>query len=152
MLRSARLLATLLAVLAFPLGSAIAQASTPPPAPLTSPEMAAIHVVIQAQIEALKRDDYVAAYAVAAPSWKALYPTVDAFSRLVRGRYSQLIRPKTMVFGTVMQTAQGPIQRVFLTGADGKAYVANYSMQRQPDNTWLISGCTVTRDSNSSPI
>jgi len=126
-------------------------APSPPPA-LTTADHTAIRGVIQKQIDALKGDDFAGAYAVVSPSFKALYPTVDAFSRLIRTRYMQLIKPKTVVFGTVTQTAQGPVQRVFLTAADGKPYVANYSMQRQADDSWLIAGCTVARDNNWSPI
>ena len=143
--------AAMAAFLMIAAGTVQAQVPAPPP-PLTSADHTAIHGVIQTQIDALKSEDYAAAYAVVSPSFKALYPTVDAFARLIRTRYAQLIKPKAVVFGTVTQTAQGPVQRVFVTAADGKPYVANYSMQRQPDDSWLISGCTVARDNNSSPI
>jgi hypothetical protein len=146
MLALARMVATLLVVVMVAQGGARAAET------LTAADQAAMHSVIQTQIDALKRDDFAGAYAVAAPSLKVLYPTVDAFTRLIKSRYAQLIRPKTFVFGTVLQTDQGPVQRVFVTAADGKAYIANYSLQRQADNSWLIGGCTVSRDSNSSAI
>jgi uncharacterized protein DUF4864 len=153
MVAMARLAAAVVAALMVVAGAAQAQVpAPPPPQTLTSADHAAIHGVIQKQIDALKTDDYAAAYSVVSQSFKALYPSVDAFARLIRTRYAQLIKPKSLVFGTVTQTTQGPVQRVFLTAADGKPYVANYSMQKQPDETWLISGCTVSRDNNSSPI
>ena len=145
--------AAAVAVLMIAAGAAQAQIPAPPPPQvLTTADHAAIHSVIQKQIDALKSDDFASAYAVVSPSFKALYPTVDVFARLMRTRYAQLIKPKTVVFGTVTQTTQGPVQRVFLTAADGKPYVANYSMQRQADDSWLIAGCTVARDNNSAPI
>ena len=153
MVAMARLAAAVIAAMMAATGAAQAQVPLPPPvSALTTADHAAIHGVIQKQIDALKADDYAAAYSVVSPSFKALYPSVDTFARLMRTRYTQLIKPKTIVFGTVTQTAQGPVQRVFLTAADGKPYVANYSMQKQPDESWLISGCTVARDNNSSPI
>jgi hypothetical protein len=113
---------------------------------------AAFRMLIQTQLDALRRDDFAAAYTVAAPSMKVLYPTLQAYTQVMRGRYAPLIRPRTVVFGTVTRTSQGPVQRVFITGNDGRAYVANYSLQRQPDDTWLIAGHTVTRDSGSQAL
>ena len=92
-----------------------------------------IHTLIQAQIDAFKKDDFAAAYALAAPSWKALYPSLQVFTAMVRSRFAQLQRPKSIVFGTISQTPQGPVQRIFVAGSDGRAYVANYSLQQQPD-------------------
>ena len=86
----------------------------------TAADQAVVQTVIKNQIEALRTDDFTAAYAFSAPAMKALYPTVQAFSVLMRNRYPQLIRPKSMVFGTVTQTSQGPVQRVFITAADGR--------------------------------
>lgn len=130
---------------------AVAQVPAPPPPP-TVEDYAAFRALILAQIDALRRDDFAAAYALAAPSMKALYPNVQAFTQVIRGRYAQLIKPKTVVFGTVSQTSQGPVQRVFLTGNDGRPYVVTYSLQRQSDTTWLISGHTIARDNGSSAI
>jgi hypothetical protein len=119
---------------------------------LTAEDQTAFRAVITTQIEALRKDDFAAAYAVAAPSIKVLYPTVQSFTQVIRGRYTPLIRPKTVVFGTVTHTSQGPVQRVFLTANDGRAYVVNYAMQKQPDNAWLIAGHTISRDNSSSGV
>ena len=136
-----------LLVAALTMGSAAVRAQG-----VTADDQAAFKAVIQAQIEALRKDDYAAAYVVAAPSMKALYPTVQAFMQVIRGRYVQLIKPKSVVFGTVTQTSQGPVQRVFITAADGRAYVASFSLQQQPDKAWLIAGITIARDNGSSAI
>jgi hypothetical protein len=119
---------------------------------VTSEEQIAIQGTIRAQMEAFLHDDGEAAYALAAPGIKALYPTVDSFMRMVKGRYQPVYRPGNVVFGTVTATPQGPVQRVFVTGPDGLPYIANYALQRQDDGSWKISGCTVTRDRASSAI
>jgi hypothetical protein len=144
MLAFARFAAILMTMLAM---AGTASAATVAPA-----DQAAIHTVIQTQLEAFKRDDYDAAYAVAAPAIKVLYPSSQEFALLVKSRYSQLIRPQSVAFGAVMPTDQGPVQRVFITAADGRAYVATYSLQQQPDNSWLIAGCSIARDHDSSAI
>jgi hypothetical protein len=151
LLALSRLGLALLVALLIGSGMAAAQIPAPPPPP-TAEDYAAFRAVILAQIDALRRDDFAAAYALAAPSMKALYPNVQAFTQVIRGRYAQLIKPKTVVFGTVSQTSQGPVQRVFITGNDGRAYIATYSLQKQSDTTWLISGHTIARDNGSSAI
>jgi hypothetical protein len=115
-------------------------------------DQTAIHKVIQAQIDAIAKNDYNGAYALATPGIKALYSTAQSFQALIQTRYPQLIRPKSIVFGTLVTTPQGPIQRVFITASDSKPYVASYSLQQQPDNSWLIAGCTIARDNASSAI
>ena len=42
------------------------------------------------------------------------------------------------------------VQKVFLVGPDGKSYVAVYSLQRQPDGSWRINGCTLVEDSGAT--
>jgi hypothetical protein len=115
-------------------------------------DQAAIQAVIRAQMDAFLHDDGEAAYALASPGIKALYPTADAFMRMVRSRYQPVYRPSSVVFGTVIATELGPVQRVFVTGPDGRPYVANYALQRQEDGSWKISGCTIARDRASSGV
>lgn len=146
-----RLIAAALVVMMMGSASAPAQVPAPPPPP-TAEDFAAFRSAINTVVDALRKDDYAAAYAVAAPSMKALYPNLQAFTQVIRGRYAQLIKPKTVVFGTVSQTSQGPVQRVFITVTDGRAFVASFSMQQQPDNAWLIGGITIARDNGSSAI
>ncbi len=147
----ARLLAWVF-VVATMAGAPVRAQIPPPPPPATAEDQAAFRTAINTVVDALRKDDFAGAYAVAAPSMKVLYPNLQAFTQVIRSRYAQLIKPKTVVFGTVMQTSQGPVQRVFVTGNDGRAYVASFSMQKQPDNAWLIGGITIARDQGSSAI
>ena len=63
---------------------------------------------------------------------------------MVRRSYAAVYRPRSVQFGA-LSTAQGEVvQQVDLIGPDGEAALALYSMQRQPDGTWLISGCVLT--------
>ena len=36
-----------------------------------------------------------------------------------------------------------PIQEVYVTGQDGMAVLAVYTMQQQPDGAWKINGCSL---------
>ena len=46
----------------------------------------------------------------------------------------------------MVETELGPIQKVFITGPDGKNYIAAYGMQQQSDGTWKINGCSLVED------
>ncbi|MEX0852026.1 MAG: DUF4864 domain-containing protein [Bauldia sp.] len=113
-------------------------------------DRAAIEALIDGQIAAFRRDDGAAAYAMAAPAIQTIFPTVEQFMSMVRSGYSPVYRPQSVVFGPLVETAQGPVQKVFLTGPDGLAYVAAYSLERQADGSWKISGCVLLRDDRPS--
>ena len=62
----------------------------------------------------------------------AIFPTVDIFMAMVRTGYQPVYRPQSVTFGPLVETAAGPIQRVFITGPDGQSYVAVYSLSASP--------------------
>jgi len=119
-------------------------------AEVSDADRAEIRTIIENQIAAFQRDDGETAYSYASPTIHGLFPTVDRFMAMVRGGYQPVYRPRSVVFGEVVETAGGPEQRVYLTGPDGRSWVAIYALQRQPDGTWKINGCTLVEDSGSS--
>jgi ketosteroid isomerase-like protein len=102
-------------------------------------DRAAIEAVIAAQIEAFLRDDGEAAYAFAAPNVRALFPTVEIFMRMVRSGYQPVYRPQAVRFAETVVEQGEVVQRVLLRGPDGRAHLALYTMERQPDGTWKIA-------------
>jgi len=111
-----------------------------------SADQSAIRSIIASQIEAFRHDDGVAAYGYASPTIQGLFPTVDGFMAMVRSGYPPVYRPQSMTFGAIANTDAGLEQKVFLTGPDGRNWVAVYSLQRQPDGSWKINGCTLVED------
>ena len=107
--------------------------------PIAAADQAAIHAVITDQIDAFRRDDWDAAYGFASPGIRTLYPTVDSFAEMITHNYQPVYRPQSVVFGEVIEASQGPVQRVYVTGPDGSAYVANYAMRRDADGKWTIT-------------
>lgn len=100
--------------------------------------------IISEQIEAFRADDGIKAYGYAAPSLHKVFPTAEIFMQMVKQGYRPVYRPQSFRFGETGNDPLGrPSQRVTVVGPDGKTYEALYSMQRQPDGTWLISGCTL---------
>jgi uncharacterized protein DUF4864 len=113
-------------------------------------DQASIRGMISNQIEAFRRDDGNAAYGFASPTIQGLFPTADQFMSMVRNAYQPVYRPQSVTFGQLSDSPAGPLQKVFLVGPDGKSYVAVYSLQRQPDGSWRINGCTLVEDTGAT--
>lgn len=111
---------------------------------------AAIRTVIENQMAAFRVDDGAAAFAYASPGIQAQFGTSEIFMSMVRSGYQPVYRPRSVTFGEIVDSAAGPLQRVFLTGPDGRGWVAIYALQRQPDGTWRINGCTLVEDESPS--
>ena len=110
----------------------------------------AIRSMIAGQIEAFRNDDGPEAYGFASPEIRAIFPSVEQFMAMVRNQYPPVYRPRSVIFGEVFNGADGLFQKVFLIGPEGKNWVAVYSLERQADGSWRISGCVLIRDSAPS--
>ena len=105
----------------------------------------AIRSVIQAQLEAFRRDDAAGAYAEAAPGIRQMFPTPEIFLDMVRRGYPPVYRPRSAEF-TRLDTEDGQVvQHVEIVGPDGETHTAIYTMEREPDGTWRIAGCVLTQ-------
>ncbi len=107
-------------------------------------DAAAIRQVIADQMAAFQRDDAAAAYAFASPGIKTIFPTPEVFMSMVRQGYQPVYRPRDVEFRGL--TVEGGVitQDVFVVGPDGRPRIARYTMERQPDGSWKISGCYLT--------
>ncbi len=110
-------------------------------------EAAALSVrgAIEGQIAAFRRDDATGAYAQASPMIQQMFPSPDGFMAMVRQSYRPVYRPGSYVFGDSQETPDGVAQSVRIVDAEGVAWEAAYTLQRQPDGSWKISGCTLVK-------
>jgi hypothetical protein len=100
--------------------------------------------IIAAQISAFRADDGPTAYSFAAPVVRNIFPTPEIFMSMVKRGYPQVYRPQSFNFTEALIDPMGrPAQKMLVVGPDGKTYEALYSMEKQPDGTWRISGCTL---------
>src|SRR5215207_4585263 len=100
--------------------------------------------IITAQISAFRADDGPTAYSFAAPVVRNIFPTPEIFMSMVKRGYSPVYRPQSFNFTEALIDPMGrPAQKMLVVGPDGKTYEALYSMEKQPDGTWRISGCTL---------
>ena len=100
--------------------------------------------IITAQISAFRVDDGPTAYSFAAPVVRNIFPTPEIFMSMVKRGYPQVYRPQSFNFTEALIDPLGrPAQKMLVVGPDGKTYEALYSMEKLPDGTWRISGCTL---------
>jgi uncharacterized protein DUF4864 len=108
-------------------------------------EVATAQTVIRSQAEAFARDDAAAAYSYAAPVIQGMFHQAEIFMMMVQQGYPAVYRHKSFEFGEA-QAADGQIaQRVHIVDANGEAWEALYTLQRQPDGSLKITGCSLLK-------
>jgi hypothetical protein len=117
---------------------------------LGGPDRSAIQSLITGQIQAFRADDGSAAWGYASPTIQGIFQTPDNFMAMVKSGYQPVYRPRSVTFGELLDGPSGPLQKVYVTGPDGQSYLAVYDMQRQPDGSWKINGCSLTIDNSPS--
>lgn len=107
-------------------------------------EAAEFQRIITSQLNAFSADDGAAAYGFAAPNIQRLFPTPEVFMSMVQKGYAPVYRRQSYAFGRIGTEMGGqPTQHVTIVDTNGKAWTALYAMQRQPDGSWKISGCSL---------
>jgi hypothetical protein len=116
------------------------------PAAADEAARAEARAAITRQVEALGRDDAPAAYAQAAPAIRELFPNADLFISMVRNQYRPVYRHRSFVFGAARDTeAAGVVQSVAIQDEYGVDWTAEYSLARDGDGQWRITGCRLIK-------
>lgn len=111
--------------------------------PLTPTDEKNIRATVQGQLSALARDDASRAFSFAAENVRQAVGTAPAFLALVRRNYPVVYRPASVAFLKPESRGEQVIQRVQMLDASGDAWLAIYSLQRQKNKSWRITGCAV---------
>lgn len=152
-----RRLALILALALQPLAAstqATAQASTPaataamPAVPAA--DARAVRQVVEAQLKALAADDAVRAFSYASPTIRTQFVDAAAFMAMLKSGYPMVLRPAATAFFQPEPADGAVVQVVQLRDRGGRAWLATYDMQRQPDGRWRINGCRVQADTSPS--
>ena len=80
-----------------------------------------MRTVINAQLEAFRRDDANAAYSLAAPEIRSLFRTPGEFMRMVRTGYKAVYRPRSVRFLHHFMVAGQPVQPLEIVTAEDRA-------------------------------
>jgi len=120
-------------------------ASVPLPtqAQVAAPDWTQIKRVVAAQRDALKAGNAELAFSFAAPGIRAQFGSPENFLAMVRSGYAALLDARYVEFldGAVIEG--NVIQPLRLILPDNSVQVALYTMARQADGEWRITGCVV---------
>jgi hypothetical protein len=114
-------------------------------APARADDVAAAQSVISAQEQAFGRDDADAAYSYAAPAIRQRFQAADIFMGMVRNAYTPVYRHKSFEFGESEVNGDRIAQRVHIIDANGEMWEALYTLEREPDGSLKITGCTLLK-------
>lgn len=124
----------------------LALALTSLPARADEAARQAARATIERQIAAFRRDDAAGAYAEAAPQIRNLFPSPETFIAMIEKGYAPVLRPRRYHFEKAEETAEDEIaQSMSLQDAVGDDWVAVYTLQRQADGQWRITGCQLKK-------
>ena len=128
-----------LAVL-FALDTSVALAATPP---MRASDWKSIKQVIAAQRAALVAGEGEKAFGYATPAIRAQFGDADIFMAMVQAGYPALLTARYTEFleGAVIDGLI--IQPLRLVDADNSVRVALYTMEKQKNGAWRISGCRI---------
>jgi hypothetical protein len=109
-------------------------------------DAAAVRKVIEAQIDAFRKDDAERAFSYATAEIRLTFGTPQNFMEMVRSSYAVVYRPRSVAFDAPVYAGDDDlVQPVRLTDADGRAWLALYPMQRGSDGVWRTNGCQLRR-------
>jgi hypothetical protein len=111
----------------------------------------AAKATVERQIEAFRRDDAATAYAQAAPAIQSMFPTPETFIAMVREGYAAVYRARRYSVDRIEEAGDdGLALGVTLQDADGTDWAALYSLEKQADGAWRITGCRLVKAPGSN--
>ncbi|SRR5258705_10470723 len=113
--------------------------------PISAADARAVRAVVEAQLEAFRRDDARRAFSYATPGIRGSFGTPEKFMAMVREQYPVVYRPRSVSFEEPLIVGEDLVQPVRMTDGYGHAWMAIYPMAKQPDGRWRINGCHLAR-------
>ena len=109
--------------------------------PLTRAERTAIAGVVKGQLAAFAKRDARLAFSFASPELQRQFGSADDFMSTVREDFAILIAPRSTTFFSAERVEGEVIQAVRVVGRSGETVVALYTLERQRNGVWRITGC-----------
>jgi hypothetical protein len=109
--------------------------------PLSSQDAKAVREVIHAQLDAFAADDAEKAFSYAAPSVRKSVASPQHFMAMVRGQYAVVYRPASVAYLQPDLDGKVVVQPVQMSDAEGTSWMVVYTLERQKNKQWRISGC-----------
>ncbi len=116
---------------------------------LTRVDEAAMRLLVEAQIAAMRADDWPSAFALASPDLQAQYGTVAAFRDDVVAHYPPLPAAAIVRFIDIVTFRGLPTYRITLSDKEGQTTTAYYLVRRLDDGSLRVAGCVMVRTPSS---
>lgn len=131
----------LLAVMLWSIGGyALAQSQSLPPELQNKAQS-----VIGGQISAFRARDHETAYGYAAPSIRKMFGSTDRFIGMVKSGYGAIYGAQSWSFGRGEARGDALVQEVMIIGPQGKDWIALYTLRKQSNGSWRITGVQIKR-------
>jgi len=105
-----------------------------------------VRSVIVSQLRAFADDDADGAFQTATPGVREAIGNAGHFLAMVRGAYPMVYHPASITFMRPELREGGALQLTEIVDLQGKSWLALFSLERQADASWRISGCVVTEN------
>jgi Domain of unknown function (DUF4864) len=107
--------------------------------------IAAAQSVIRSQEQAFGRGDAVAAWSYAAPAIQGMFGEANTFMTMVQQGYAPVYRHRSFEFGEARADGGVIAQHVHIIDANGEAWDALYTLEREADGSLKITGCSLLK-------
>src|SRR5438105_7625314 len=114
--------------------------------PVPESQAQRVQSVIAAQLQAFADDDADLAFEATTPQVREAIGSASYFLALVRGSYPMVYRPASVTFMRPELLQGQAFQLAEIVDADGKSWLALFSLEQQADASWRISGCSVAEN------
>jgi hypothetical protein len=106
--------------------------------------------VISSQLDAFAHDDAKAAFGFAAPPIQQRFSSPEAFLAMVKTVYPPVYRHRSVEFGGETRQGDKIEQGVVFVDDDNAVWAGVYTLARQSDGGWKITGCVIARSKETS--
>jgi len=113
--------------------------------PARADDVAAAQGIIRSQEQAFARDDAAAAWSHAAPAIQEIFQRPEIFMQMVQQAYPPVYRHRSFEFGEAKAAGGRIAQRVHIVDDNGEAWEALYTLERQADGSFRITGCSLLK-------
>lgn len=114
-------------------------------------DRSAARATIERQLEAFKKKDSATAYAQAAPQIQSMFTSPETFLAMVEQGYPPVLAPRSYSFDAVEDAGDSELaQGLKLQDENGIDWVVLYSLQKQADGQWRITGCSLKKAPGSN--
>lgn len=139
-----------LALLAQSPEPASGEGSAPSPKASSAELKEKLKKVVQGQLEAFRKGDFIAAYGFAAKGIREQFP-IEAFETMVKANYAAIAQSTESVFGLILDDGKVALVNVRVVGANKESVNFRYLLEREGDE-WRIGGVIAMRQNEAPAI